>query len=159
MSNVFNAAEIIDMGIEKEKRRRDFYGRVAKEFKEKDMKKLFGDLYDWEDEHIRKFTEIRDSIADGEITESYQREFTAYIRSLVDDKLYSQVGSSSFAKNVNTPLDAIQWGIGFEKDAILFFNELIDYMPPHNKDKVNLLINEEKKHIVYLSELRDKYIK
>jgi rubrerythrin len=159
MSNVFNAAEIIDMGIEKEKMRRDFYGRVAKEFKENDLKKLFGDLHDWEDEHIKIFTGIRDSVADEEIAESYQGEFTAYIRSLVDDKLYSQVTASSFAKNIKTPLDAIQWGIAFEKDAILFFGELIDYMPSHNKDKVRLLVNEEKKHIIYLSELRAKYIK
>lgn len=158
MSNIFNAAEIIDMGIEKEKKRRDFYGRVAKEFKEDDLKKLFGDLHDWEDEHVRKFTEIRDSISGEEIAESYEGEFTAYIRSLVDDKLYSHVTASSFAKNVKTPLDAIRWGIGFEKDAILFFNELIDYMPSNNKDKVKLLVNEEKKHIIYLSELMAKYI-
>ena len=29
MANLFNAAEVIDMGIEKEKKRRDFYGLVA----------------------------------------------------------------------------------------------------------------------------------
>ena len=159
MPNIFNAAEIIDMGIEKEKKRRDFYGRVAKEFKEEDLKKLFGSLRDWEEEHVKKFTEIRDNIAGEEIAESYQGEFTAYIRSLVDDKLYDQVSASSFAKNVRTPLDAIQWGISFEKDAILFFNELTEYMPSHNKDKVQLLVNEEKKHIIYLSELRTRYIK
>ncbi|HPM43774.1 MAG TPA: ferritin family protein [Candidatus Omnitrophota bacterium] len=159
MANIFNAAEIIDMGIEKERKRRDFYARVSEEFSEKDLKKLFGDLSNWEEEHIKKFTEIRNSVADEEITESYQGEFTAYIRSLVDDKLYSQVTSSSFAKNIKTPLDAIHWGMGFEKDAILFFNELIEYMPPQNKEKIRILINEEKKHIIYLSQLREKYIK
>ena len=158
MANIFNAAEIIDMGIEKEKKRRDFYARVSEEFAEKDLKKLFGDLSNWEEEHIKKFTEIRNSVADEEIAESYQGEFTAYIRSLVDDRLYSQVTASSFSKNIRTPLDAIQWGMGFEKDAILFFNELIDYMPSQNKNKVKLLIDEEKKHIIYLSELRAKYI-
>jgi len=159
MANIFNAAEIIDMGIEKERKRRDFYARVSEEFSEKDLKKLFGDLSNWEEEHIKKFTEIRNSVADEEIAESYQGEFTAYIRSLVDDKLYSQVTSSSFAKNIKTPLDAIHWGMGFEKDAILFFNELIEYKPPQNKEKIRILINEEKKHIIYLSQLREKYIK
>ena len=38
MLNVFNAAEVIDMGIEKERKRRDFYGYAAKKFKMKDMK-------------------------------------------------------------------------------------------------------------------------
>lgn len=157
MPNVFNAAEIIDMGIEKEKKRRDFYGRVAKEFKEKDIRKLFGDLRDWEEAHVKKFTEIRDSVADEEIAESYQGEFGAYIRSLVDDKLYREVTAASFAKNIKTPIDAISRGIGFEKDAILFFNELVEYMPSHNKEKVRELIDEEKKHIIYLSQLRTKY--
>ncbi len=159
MSNIFNAAEIIDMGIEKEKKRRDFYARVSDEFPDKGLKKLFSELSDWEDTHIMKFKEIRDSVASEEIAESYQGEFTAYIRALVDDKLYRLVSASSFAKNVRTPLEAIQWGIGFEKDAILFFNELIDYMPSDNKEKVRILIDEEKKHIIYLSELRDKYVK
>lgn len=158
MPNIFNAAEIVDMGIEKEKKRRDFYGRVAQEFKEKDLRKLFSDLHDWEDEHIRKFTAVRDSIRGEEIAESYQGEFTAYIKALVDDKLYAQVSAAAFAKNVKTPLDAIQWGIGFEKDAILFFNELLAYMPSENKEKVRLLVEEEKKHIIYLAELRKKYL-
>lgn len=159
MSNVFNAAEIIDMGIEKEKMRRDFYGRVANEFSQTDIKKLFTSLHDWEDTHIKKFTEIRDSVADEEITESYQGEFGAYIRSLVDDRLYKEVTAAVFAKTIKTPLDAIIRGIEFEKDAILFFNELVEYMPTHNKDKVRELINEEKKHIIYLSELKGKYTK
>jgi rubrerythrin len=50
MANVFSAAEIIDMGIVKEKKRRDFYGYAADKFKEKDMKDLFSKLRDWEDE-------------------------------------------------------------------------------------------------------------
>ena len=56
MANVFNAAEAIDMGIEKERKRRDFYGYAAQNFKEKDMVELFSHLRDWEDTHIKKFT-------------------------------------------------------------------------------------------------------
>jgi len=158
MSNVFNAAEIIDMGIEKEKKRRDFYALVAKTFKDKEMKDLFSKLRDWEDTHITKFGQIRDSIEDMEITESYEGEFGAYIRSLVDDMLYDQISPAAFARNVKSQLSAIQYGIGFEKDAILFFNELLFYMPPAHADKVRLLVDEEKKHIIYLTDLKRKYI-
>ncbi|MDD5437469.1 MAG: ferritin family protein [Candidatus Omnitrophica bacterium] len=157
MSNVFNAAEVIDMGIEKEKKRRDFYGFAAEKFKEKEMKELFGRLRDWEEAHIKKFIEIRNSVEDYEISESYQGEFAAYIKSLVDDMLYSQVSSGWFAENVKTQLTAIQYGIGFEKDAILFFNELLKYMNPAHKGKIEELIGEEKKHLVYLTELKKKY--
>jgi len=157
MSNVFNAAEVIDMGIEKEKMRRDFYGLAAEKFKDNEMSSLFSRLHDWEDEHIKKFSEIRDGAKEAEITESYQGEFGAYIRSMVDDMLYSEVSPESFAKNVKTPLEAIRYGITFEKDAILFFGELMQYMPARNKEQIEKLVNEEKQHIIYLSELKAKY--
>lgn len=157
MSNVFNAAEIIDMGIVKEKKRRDFYGYVADKFKDKDMKELFTKLRDWEDTHIKKFTEIRNSTETYEIQESFQGEFGAYLKFVVDDILYKQVSAQWFAKNVKKPLTAIQYGIGFEKDAILFFGELLRYMMPPHKEKIEELIDEEKKHLIYLSELKKKY--
>lgn len=157
MANIFNAAEIIDMGIEKEKKRRDFYGLVASKFKEKDMKELFTSLKKWEEEHIKKFTDIRNSVEESEVTESYQGEFAAYMRSLVDEAFYKQVSAKLFAKNVKNPLSAIRYGMGFEKDAIIFFGELLKYIPQHNKEKIELLIEEERKHLIYLANLRKRY--
>jgi|GEM_PF-250988 len=159
MANVFSAAEIIDMGIVKEEKRRDFYGYAADKFKEKDMKGLFSRLRDWEDEHIKKFTDIRRSTDTYETHESYQGEFAAYMKFVVDDVQYKQISAEWFAMNVKEPLAAIQYGIGFEKDAILFFSELLKYMMGPNKEKVEELIGEEKKHLIYLSELKTKYAK
>ncbi|MDP2912550.1 MAG: ferritin family protein [Candidatus Omnitrophota bacterium] len=157
MANVFNAAEVIDMGIEKEKKRRDFYALASRKFKDRKMKELFTRLTEWEEAHIKKFTDIRNSVEEYEIAESYQGEFESYIKSLVDDKLYKQVSPGQFGKSVKTPLQAIQYGIGFEKDAILFFGELIGYMPPIHVEKIKELIDEERKHLIYLSELKRKY--
>jgi len=159
MASIFNAAEAIDLGIQKEIKRRDFYAYAAQNFKSKEIKGLFSKLRDWEETHIQKFTEIRNSIEESEIAESYQGEFAAYIKATVDDLLYSQVSSEWFAGNVKTELEAIRYGMGFEKDAILFFSELLRYMTPFHKEKVELLIGEEKKHLLYLSEQKGKYEK
>jgi rubrerythrin len=158
MANVFNAAEVIDMGIEKERKRRDFYGYVALKFEEKDMKDLFSRLRDWEETHIKKFTEIRNTLEESEATESYPGELITYVKAAVDDILYKQVSAEWFSKNVRAPLTAIQYGIGFERDAILFFNELLKYMASSHREKVQELIDEEKKHLIYLSELKQKYV-
>ena len=157
MSNVFNIAEVIDLGIEKEKKRRDFYGRVSESFWEGDIKKLFLRLRNWEDEHIKKFEAIRDTVHTDESQESYEGELAEYMKALVDDALYEQVSVKEFRKFVKSPKAAIQYGIGFEKDAILFFNELLKYTEPVHTEKIRMLIDEEKKHIVYLAELRKKY--
>lgn len=158
MANVFNAAEVIDLGIEKERQRRDFYAYVAEKFKDKDMKELFTRLRDWEETHIKKFTQIRDSLEESEVTETYEGEFLSYLKATVDDILYKQISPEWFSKNVSASLVAIKYGIGFEKDAILFFNELLRYMNPNHEEKVQALIEEEKKHLLYLTELKKKYI-
>lgn len=157
MANVFTAAEIIDMGIAKEQKRRDFYAYTADKFREKDMKELFSKLRDWEEEHIKKFTAIRNSTQTYETAESYAGEFADYIKYAVDDMQYNQVTAKWFAKNITKPLEAIRYGISFEKDAILFFSELLKYMTGPDSEKVGALIQEEKKHLIYLSELKKKY--
>lgn len=154
---IFNAAEIIDMGIEKEKKRRDFYGLAAEKFVDKAMKSLFARLRDWEAAHIVKFTEIRKSVEEDETFESYPGELIEYMKTLVDNKLYKEVSPQNFTKIVKAPLDAIKYGMVFEKDAILFFNELAPYMSADNKEKIQKLVDEEKTHLIYLSELKKKY--
>ncbi|MDD5495577.1 MAG: ferritin family protein [Candidatus Omnitrophica bacterium] len=155
--SVFNAAEIIDMGIEKEKKRRDFYGLVAEKFTEKEMKDLFTRLRDWEDEHIKKFSEIRQGVEEDDTHETYPGELADYMKVLVEDRLYKEASPSEFAKNVKTPIVAIQYGMAFERDAILFFSELLPAMGRTNRDSVQKLIDEEKQHLIYLSKLKQKF--
>ncbi len=154
MPKIFNAAEIADLGIEKEKKRRDFYALVSGSFKDSEMKKLFSRLRDWEEEHIKKFTKIRDDVEESEPAQSYPGEFASYMQSLIDDSLYNKVSPQVFSKNVTSPLIAVDFAIGFEKDAILFFLEMLIYMNSSQKQVVQTLINEEKQHIVYLAQLR-----
>jgi rubrerythrin len=155
--NVFNAAEVLDIGIEKEVKRRDFYGLAAEKFSDKEMKDLFTHLRDWEDAHIKKFSEIRKGVEQDETAESYPGELESYMKALVDDRLYSETSQENFSRNVKSPLDAIKYGMGFEKDAILFFTELLPAIDPDSRGKVHSLIDEEKLHLVYLSELKRKY--
>ena len=149
MFNIFSAAEVIDMGIIKEKKRRDFYGYAAEAFKTRDTGELFTRLRDWEEQHIKKFTDIRNTLEETEVSETHEGELAVYMKVAVDDVLYNQVSVEWFAKNVKNELEAIRYGMGFEKDAILFFNELLGYMNPQHKEKVQELINEEKKHLIY----------
>ena len=157
--SVFNAAEVMDMGIEKEKKRRDFYRMVAEKFNDAKMKDLFTKLKDWEESHIKRFTEIRDSLKQGETKDSYPGELSAYMDNLITGELYSVADPEHFSQKVKDPLTAIQIGINFEKDAILFFNEVMGFSEEIFRGKIRELIDEEKTHIVYLSQLKSNFVK
>ncbi|MFO7890610.1 MAG: ferritin family protein [bacterium] len=157
MENIFKVAEVVDIGIEKEKARRDFYSAVADHFDNEDMKSLFRRLSDWEESHVKKFANIRDDLKETKPVESYPGELDEYMKSLVSDKLYKQVSPDSFSGNVKTPLQAIDYGIEFEKDAILLFAELARFVKTSKKDVLLQLIEEERQHIMYLNKLRKKF--
>ena len=152
--NIFNARELIDMGIAKEKKRRDFYGLAADRFQDAGLRKLFTDLQAWEETHIKRFSEIRESVKELEATDSYPGELDSYINAIIDEKLYNDVSPDNFSRNVKDPIDAVKYGIGFEKDAILFFREVIAFMPAAKRPSIESLIEEEKKHLLYLVELK-----
>lgn len=154
--NLLNVAEVIDLGIEKEKKRRDFYALAADNFSEKKLKDLFSRLKNWEETHIKKFSEIRNSIDEQETKESYPGELGAYMKAYIDDALYREITPEKFKQRIPSPFSAIEYAIGFEKDAILFFNELLPYVSSPNKEAIQQLIDEEKKHIVFLVEQRNK---
>ncbi|MBD3426823.1 MAG: hypothetical protein GF409_06290 [Candidatus Omnitrophica bacterium] len=157
MSNIFNVAEVVDMGIEKEKKRRDFYALTAEQFDDEELKELFGNLRDWEQEHIDKFTRIRSDLKQKEIPERYSGELAGYMEALVDDKLYKELTPDAYTKEISSPREAIERGMEFEKDAILFFSELMKNVENGNKSTIQTLIDEEKKHLLYLRQLRSKY--
>ena len=158
MTNVLSILDVVDLGIEKEKARRDFYALVAERFDDAEMKKLFGQLRDWEAIHVKRFTKIKSSLKPAPRVESYPGEMEAYMRSLVDDRFYSEVSPDHFSSHVRTPLNAINYGISFEKDAILFFMEMIKYVQSDNKDTIMELMEEERMHVIYLENLRKKYV-
>jgi len=151
MPNILQPAEIVEIGIEKEKKRRDFYALAAEHFKsKKELGDLFARLRDWEIEHIRRFEEIRGTVKMAQYAESYAGETEAYMDALVDSELYNVVTPEKFKMMVKTPADALDRGISFEKDAILFFSGLGRFIDPKSKAIVDQLIKEEQQHMLYL---------
>lgn len=155
MAGILQPAEIVEIGIEKEKKRRDFYAMCAERFRgERDLYELFKKLYEWEVEHVRRFTEIRDTVAKGQYAESYAGETEAYMNALVQSDLYADLTAAKFAEEIKTPLDAVERGMGFEKDAILFFSGLSPFVDPKSRDIIQTLIKEEQQHILFLFNMK-----
>jgi rubrerythrin len=155
VAHILQPVEIVEIGIEKEKKRRDFYSLAAERFSgKKALADLFTRLRDWEVEHIKKFSRIRDGLSKAQYTESYEGETEAYMDALVDSDLYSKITPEAFATLVSTPVEALDRGIGFEKDAILFFSQLSRFIDAESREIVDTLIKEEQQHMLYLFNMK-----
>ena len=121
-----------------------------------EIKKLFQFLKEEEDRHVTAFEKIRDNQPKEARPEEYSEEMQAYMDSVVDDRLYSDVDTDEFVKKALDAKDVFRLAIGLEKDAILYFREFLPYVSESDQEIVKDLIDQEKGHIRMLSEMKKR---
>ncbi|RJR43457.1 MAG: hypothetical protein C4576_14410 [Desulfobacteraceae bacterium] len=157
MTVLFSARDVAEAAVEKEKKRKEFYTRVHELSTEREMKELFQFLMKEEEKHVAVFTKIRDNLpTEAAQSEEYTADMQAYMDSIVDDRLYSDMDSREFVQKAVSGKDVYRLAIGFEKDAILYFTEFLPYLTEKDRTVVAGLIEEEKRHIRMLSERKRK---
>ena len=80
---------------------------------------------------------------------------SAYIQATSDSRFFvGEDKALSLARTVKEPLQAIDIAIGFEKDTLLFFYELLNVTPAKGREAAKAIIEEEKRHVQLLSQRR-----
>ena len=154
MAVIFSAREIAEAAVEKEKKRKGFYENVSELSTNKDMKELFQFLTEEEDRHVAAFARIRDALPQETHPEEYTEDMEAYMDSVIDDRLYSDIDSKEFVQKALNAKDVFRLAIGFEKDAILYFREFLPFLTESDRKVVLDLIEPEKGHIRKLAEMQ-----
>ena len=155
MGNIFSASEVVEMGIKIEANGRDFYRETAARSKNGPAIKTFESLAMEEEDHIKRFESILSKVKKYEPSEAYPNEYFSYIKSLSGEYVFTESKKGSeIAKTVNSDKEAVDLGIGFEKDSILFYEEMKKFILEGEKNIVDKLLDQEKVHLRKLNELR-----
>jgi rubrerythrin len=155
MVNIFAGSEIVELGIQIEKNGRDFYNALVKLSKNQRAKETFKYLAGEEEKHIAVFRKILDSVHKYEPPESYPGEYFAYMNALAREYVFTQEHKGDeTAKRTKSDKEAINLGIGFEKDSILFYEGMKKVVPPYDHKIVDELIIQEQDHLRQLSDLK-----
>jgi rubrerythrin len=157
MSNIFAGSEIVEMGVQIERNGMDFYNALTSTVKDNKAEEVFNYLALEEEKHIAVFQKILDSVQRYEPQEAYPGEYFAYMKALADDYIFTKTGQGQkAAKGVKGAKEAIELGIGFEKDSILFYEGMKKVIPEYDRKIVEGLIVQEQSHLKRLSDLKKK---
>jgi rubrerythrin len=63
------------------------------------------------------------------------------------------------AEKTTSDAEAINIGLEAEKNSILFYSVMRDLVPERDREVVDRIIEEEKRHVVHLSHLKAKLSK
>jgi len=150
---VLHGEEVVEIGLRIEKNGRAFYLKASELAKVPDIAKLFKFLADQEQQHILQFRSIMRSGGEYRPPEAVAEEQSAYIRALADMYIFTpEFPPEVAAEKASAPEDAIGIAIGVEKDSILFYRNIEDFVPPRESEAIRELRRQEEMHLRLLTE-------
>ena len=155
MGNIFVESEVVELGIQIEKNGKDFYATLAEKSKNKDAQQIFKYLAGEEEKHIADFQKILDSVHKYEPVESYPGEYFAYMNALASEYVFTEKDQGTeLAKATATDQEAVDMGIRFEKESIIFYDGMKQVVPDKDHKTIDALIAQEKDHLIKLIDLK-----
>lgn len=157
MSILFSAAEVVNMAIAIEKNGMAFYNAIANIADDEQSKELYIHLAGEEVRHKILFQKMLDKLCMPNMSPSEEEEYGNYFNALTSSHIFKEnVNMEELVQKAGNHKAALDMAIGFEKDSILFFYELMEQVIEKEKKSVEQVIKEEKDHLAKLVCLRKK---
>jgi len=155
MANLFNGSEIVEIGIKIEENGRDFYMTLANKTDSRKTKDIYKYLAGEEEKHIAVFQKMLDNTDKDKPTDSYPGEYLLYMNELASKCVFTQKDKGSqIAQETKDDKEAIDLGMGFEKDSITFYEGMKKIALEYDRKIIDELVTQEKNHLKQLSDLK-----
>ncbi|MBP7216533.1 MAG: hypothetical protein KBA46_04525, partial [Candidatus Omnitrophica bacterium] len=106
--------------------------------------------------HITTFTKLLSKVEQYQPTEAFPQEYFSYMNALASDHVFTQKDKGkALAGKVHTALEAVDMGIGFEKDSIIFYEGMKKVVPASDQKIVDELIQQEQYHLRRLTDIKN----
>ena len=162
MTVTLNAFEVFEIAERIERNGATFYRKAAAIFSEPDITQLFFKLAEWEVTHEQTFRGMKEKIfGSNTASMTFRPEET-----LPDPRVMAGLAIFSLRAEPTEELtgketqnDILRRAVEKEKDSIVFYNGLKDFLSnPAERDSISRIINEEMQHIKLLHELLNKNV-
>jgi rubrerythrin len=155
MAGIFKANDIVRAAVEAEKKGKEFYECLAGRVGDEKIKALFTDLAQEELKHKDIFQALLDRLEPVEVPAySDQEEYDQYFDALINSHMLFSCGwGEVMLDQVRTEQEALKLAMNFERDSLLFFKEMKEFVPAGERKIIDQCIDEERKHLVRLKQM------
>lgn len=152
--NILSASEVVLFAVKIEETGQYFYRTFAEKLESEAEKEILNYLADEEAKHIKIFETMLKSVEKFKPSISYPDEYFAYLQAYADNIIFVQDTLEKEVLKINNVKDAADFGIRRELDSILYYQEIKSLVPEKEKDLIDEIIKEERKHFLKLSSLK-----
>ncbi len=159
MALIFNADEVFEMAEQIERNGAAFYRQAAKQFPA--QQRLLTTIAEQEDGHCATFAAWRRQLTDKDkeaAVHDPDNEAEDFLRVMADNRIIDiQRGPKSVLNGDESFGDILGIAVGMEKKSIAFYTGMQEMISPaRGRDKLDYIIKEEQRHIVFLNKLFDE---
>jgi rubrerythrin len=153
MAGIFKATDILLAAQEVETRGEVFYNRLVDTTTDPKLKDLFAFLAKEETKHREIFAKLYERVGQVELPAwAEEDEYVDYLKYLLDSHTLFRLGDVDHLKTfMGTSKEALETAMGFEKDTIMFFLEMREFVPDGEKKHIQACIDEERSHLRLLA--------
>ena len=157
MGILLTAEELFQIAAQLESYGQSYYLELADQVTDAKLSELFDSLAAEEEQHYKQFTEYYKQATQKDWKISKVDEETAdYIEALLGVRLFTpEKGGEKEAATIHAPNDVLSTALAMEKDALLFYRELVEMISPELCPAIRMIINQERSHITRLQEMLD----
>jgi len=157
MSDALSEREILDLAIKAEEKGVQLYRMLSKKSRNFHVSEVFKGLAKEEEKHADELKRWEEKIAPYQPAEAYPGEYALYIKAMADESTFKcDKACETFLETDISEEDALQAGITFEKDFILFLHTLKRHVRKGDERIVDTIIESEERHLKQLYALKKK---
>ncbi len=149
--SIFEPSEIFQFAIRIEENGEKFYRGMALKLDNKEVKELFSALADEEVKHRLTYEGMVSNIEKYEPFENYPGEYFAYLRAYADNHIFTPNKLKEEMEKIRDAASALKFAIDRELDSILYYQEVKKLLPENQRNVIDKIIDEERRHFVKLS--------
>ena len=148
MSDAFSPDEIIKIAINIEKNGQKLYADLESKATDPKIKETWRYLKEQEVKHQQVFEEMLGNRDQYLVKEVIKGEYAGYLRAIASEYVFTQKAMEEKNEtNFDSDLETIDFGIYIEKESILVYSSLKEYIVVSKQAILDKVINEEKQHL------------
>jgi rubrerythrin len=149
------AGDIFEVALQIEKHGEKFYRHAANLTDDPKVKQVFSFAAEEEAKHRKLFEGMAAKVEAGyKPPESYPGEYCNYVRAYADNLVFPEEKQEAQFRSIETAEDAVELAIQKEVESILYYLEMKNFVPASEREEIDRIIDEERKHYLRLADLK-----
>ena len=157
MADLFSASELINVAIREEVTGAAYYRAVAEKAGSDELKRFALEVAEMEDRHAAQFRGLLAEVGPYRPSgEQYDGQYEEYIAYLVEGRIFPLgEDAAEMAARQGSDLEAVEAAAEMEKNTLVLYQELRNFVPEAQRPLLEAIINEEQQHLLMFTRFKE----